>query len=51
MEGTFKLFNSAGMLVLNGKLSTSINFSSTPGIYYMEIESLVGRSFHKLLKN
>jgi hypothetical protein len=51
MEGTFKLFNSAGMLVLNGKLSTSINFSSAPGIYYMEIESLVGTSFHKLLKN
>lgn len=51
LQGFFKLYNSAGMLVLNGKLTNTINFSANLGIYYMEIESNSGKTFHKLLKN
>ncbi len=51
IEGNFKLFNSAGMLVLDGKLLPAIPFNASSGIYYFEIEGNNGITFHKLLKN
>lgn len=51
LEGTFKLYNSSGMLVIEGDLSNTINCSAASGIYYMEIMNNNFRSFYKLLKN
>ena len=51
IHGEFKLYNSSGMLIMNGKLSTSIPFIGPSGVYYLEIDGASGVSYYKLLKN
>jgi hypothetical protein len=51
IEGSFRIFNSSGMLVLDGKLESFIPFNRVSGVYYMEINGEKGLTYHKLLKN
>jgi hypothetical protein len=51
IDGSFKLYNSTGMLVLDGKLTSLIPLNAASGVYYMEIQREKGLTYHKLLKN
>jgi hypothetical protein len=51
INGEFRLYNSAGMLILEGQLTSSISLSAVSGVYYMEIEGENGITYRKLLKN
>lgn len=49
IEGTLVVYNTAGQIVKNEKISSSIEFNELPGIYYLELDTQFGKVHKKLV--